>query len=254
MEEDTQQRITYLLQEIDANICAAHRSATQICSTVRRHHQILRQIHDATQVWKPLFESFSHQPVVRRPPPTPAAASARLRLTPNTRTTSELKKSKRRRASDSDDEDDDARTYHDDDEFDDDDSLVVGEQQFKTTTLVEHLERSVNDSFNVSIASDNLPQMARTSYMPTPAYHNQGGARHDVSSINTEERSNWSPAMSSPIRTNVLQVRPYAPQLLLRCPLCFCCLTASWTAPFALSVCSRISGVLAVERFRHQTL
>lgn len=93
------------------------------------------------------------------------------------------------------------------DQYEEEESLVVGEQLFKTTTLAElRHERSVYDSFNVSIASDNLPQMTRTSYMPTPAYRQHGNS-HDVSSsINTEERSNWSPAMSSPIRTGVLKV------------------------------------------------
>uniref|UniRef100_K3X262 Uncharacterized protein n=1 Tax=Globisporangium ultimum (strain ATCC 200006 / CBS 805.95 / DAOM BR144) TaxID=431595 RepID=K3X262_GLOUD len=197
MEEDTQQRITYLLQEIDANICSAHRSATQICTTVRRHHQILKQIHEATQVWKPLFESFAYQPVVRRPPPTPAA-STYARSTPGSRATTG--KSRRNRGGDGSDYDELDDEYEDDEE-----SIVVGEQLFKTTTLAQHLERSVNESFNVSIASDNLPQMTRTSYMPTPAYRQNGNA-HDVSSsINTEERSNWSPAMSSPIRTGVLK-------------------------------------------------
>lgn len=211
MEEDAQQRITYLLQEIDANICAAHRSATQICTTVRRHHQILRQIHDATQVWKPLFDSFARQPVVRRAPPTPSAAFARSAVSSPTNG----RKKRRLGNSNSDNDDSDNDTYRldesedredGDESFEEEDSLMVGAQLFKTTTLVEHPDRTVNDSFNVSIASDNLPQMTRTSYMPTPAYRDSGD-RHDVSSINTEERSNWSPVMSSPIRTGVLKVR-----------------------------------------------
>lgn len=204
MEEETQQRITYLLQEIDANICAAHRSATQICSTVRRHHQILRQIHEATQVWTPLFESFTHQPVVRRPPPTPAA-STYARSTPGTQATG--REYRNRRDSDVDEYDVEEGELERSDQYEEEESLVVGEQLFKTTTLAElRHERSVYDSFNVSIASDNLPQMTRTSYMPTPAYRQHGNS-HDVSSsINTEERSNWSPAMSSPIRTGVLKV------------------------------------------------
>ncbi|TYZ62492.1 hypothetical protein PybrP1_001994 [[Pythium] brassicae (nom. inval.)] len=207
MEEDAQQRITYLLQEIDANICAAHRSATQICATVRRHHQILRQIHDATQVWKPLFDSFARQPVMRRAPPTPSATFAR-----SAASSPASGRQKRRLENGGSDDDsygdayrlDESEDREDDDSFEEEDSLMVGAQQFKTTTLVEHLDRTVNDSFNVSIASDNLPQMTRTSYMPTPTYRDDGH-RHDVSSINTEERSNWSPAMSSPIRTGVLK-------------------------------------------------
>lgn len=209
MEEDAQQRITYLLQEIDANICAAHRSATQICATVRRHHQILRQIHDATQVWKPLFDSFAQQPAVRRAPPTPAAGSVYTRSAASSPATARKRHRLENGGSDDDDrleESEERGGGDDDDSFEEEESLMVGEQLFKTTTLVEHLERTVNDSFNVSIASDNLPQMTRTSYMPTPAYRD-GGHRHDVSSINTEERSNWSPAMSSPIRTGVLKVR-----------------------------------------------
>lgn len=205
MEEDTQQRITYMLQEIDANICAAHRSATQICSTVRRHHQILRQIHEATQVWTPLFESFTHQPVVRRPPPTPAV-SAYAHSTPGSRATDT--KYRNREGSDADEYDVEGEDDERNNQYEEEESLVVGEQLFKTTTLVElHQERSVYDSFNVSIASDNLPQMTRTSYMPTPAYRQHGNSHDLSSSINTEERSTWSPAMSSPIRTGVLKVR-----------------------------------------------
>lgn len=202
MEEDAQQRITYLLQEIDANICSAHRSATQICTTVRRHHQILKQIHEATQVWKPLFESFAYQPVVRRPPPTPAA-SVYARSTPGSRMTGRADRRSRGDGSDYEEEEDDDGGRRDEYE---EESIVVGEQLFKTTTLAQHLERSVNESFNTSIASDNLPQMTRTSYMPTPAYRQNGKTQDVSSSINTEERSNWSPAMSSPIRTGVLKV------------------------------------------------
>ncbi|KAF1772819.1 DASH complex subunit Ask1 [Phytophthora cactorum] len=115
MDEDSQQRITYLLQEIDANICAAHRSATQICGTVRRHHQILRQIHEASRVWRPLSirlrKSRQHAE-----PLTPG--STRVTIATQ-RQQHELERV-------------------DDEDVEDDSSFISREETFKTTTLKKH--------------------------------------------------------------------------------------------------------------------
>lgn len=53
-----QQRITFLLQEIDENICASHRCATRILTKVRKQHQIMRKIHSSLQIWSPLFNQM----------------------------------------------------------------------------------------------------------------------------------------------------------------------------------------------------
>ncbi|RLN61660.1 hypothetical protein BBJ29_003345 [Phytophthora kernoviae] len=192
MEEDAQQRITYLLQEIDANICAAHRSATQICGTVRRHHQILRQIHEASRVWRPLFDSFTHQPAARRATRTPSRFSRPF--TPGSRPTTQ-------QVGDEDD--------------DDDPSFVDRDQTFKTTTLKKHQppasERrgatTEEDSLNFSINSDNLPRMSRTPYLSKTAMGTASKTQESVSTLNSDDRG-WT----SPPRTEIISVRGGQPE------------------------------------------
>ncbi|KAG7401012.1 hypothetical protein PHYBOEH_003602 [Phytophthora boehmeriae] len=191
MEEDAQQRITYLLQEIDANICAAHRSATQICSTVRRHHQILRQIHEASRVWRPLFDSFTQQPAARRATRTPSRFSRPF--TPDSRPAT-------RQAGDEDD--------------DEDPSFVDREQTFKTTTLKKHQppasERrgatTEDDSLNFSINSDNLPRMSRTPYLSKTAAGTASKTQESVSTLTSEDRG-WT----SPPRTEIITLKAMTP-------------------------------------------
>ncbi|KAF4323354.1 hypothetical protein BBO99_00003315 [Phytophthora kernoviae] len=188
MEEDAQQRITYLLQEIDANICAAHRSATQICGTVRRHHQILRQIHEASRVWRPLFDSFTHQPAARRATRTPSRFSRPF--TPGSRPTTQ-------------------QVGNEDD--DDDPSFVDRDQTFKTTTLKKHQppasERrgatTEEDSLNFSINSDNLPRMSRTPYLSKTAMGTASKTQESVSTLNSDDRG-WT----SPPRTEIISGQP----------------------------------------------
>lgn len=195
-EEDAQQRITFLLQEVDANINAAHRSATQICATMRRHHQILKQIHDATQVWRPLFESFRAQPVTRRTVATPARSTYES-LTPPVSGSDSGKERACNTLVDGNNSEEES--------MDSNLSIVAHEQSFKTTTLRHHFEESVHEeTMNVTMTSDRLPAMARTSYLPTPA---AGRAPDVASSIRSEDRSNWSPSMSSPPRTGMIKVR-----------------------------------------------
>lgn len=191
-EEDAQQRITFLLQEVDANINAAHRSATQICATMRRHHQILKQIHDATQVWRPLFESFRAQPVARRTSATPARSTYEGLTPPGSSSGSEQGRAHMSNISE-------------EESLDSNLSIVAHEQTFKTTTLRHHFEESVHEeTMNMTMTSERLPAMARTSYLPTPA---AGRAPDAASTIRSEDRSNWSPAMSSPPRTGMIKVR-----------------------------------------------
>ncbi|TMW66232.1 hypothetical protein Poli38472_003997 [Pythium oligandrum] len=189
MEEDAQQRITFLLQEIDANICAAHRSATQICTTVRRHHQILRQIHDAAQVWRPLFDSFTVQPAAsRRPPTTPAPSVSRPRPSTIARETDEIDHATR------------SLTFSD--EEIESESPMEDEDAFKTTTLKKVVNDSVNESLSMSINSERLPAMSRTPYMKAPSSRYKKAP--PSTSVVSEQNTNWTPAMSSPPRTDLL--------------------------------------------------
>ncbi|KAF1793787.1 DASH complex subunit Ask1 [Phytophthora cactorum] len=199
MDEDSQQRITYLLQEIDANICAAHRSATQICGTVRRHHQILRQIHEASRVWRPLFDSFTQKPAARRVTRTPSRFSRPL--TPgSTRVTIATQ-----------------RQQHelervDDEDVEDDSSFISREETFKTTTLKKHQPPSSGrrntsadeDSLDVSTNSDNLPRMSRTPYMSKSAVQSGAMTQESTSTLSSSDRRRWSPRMTSPPRTGII--------------------------------------------------
>lgn len=182
-DEEAEQRVTYLLQEIDANICAAHRSATQICATARRHHQLLRQIHEAAQVWRPLFASFSAvQPAARRPAP------------PATPRASFIDASAAAGGGD-DDADDDSRSLALE-------SASTG-SGFKTTTLEAPPSASRADaSADSSLMSVHEPRLTETPLLP------QGPpASSDVSS---ESKTEWSPR-ASPLRSGALAVRPRTP-------------------------------------------
>ncbi|KAE9052979.1 hypothetical protein PR003_g48 [Phytophthora rubi] len=205
MDEDAQQRITYLLQEIDANICAAHRSATQICGTVRRHHQILRQTHEASRVWRPLFDSFTQQPAARRATRTPSRyprpftpGSTRARLGANQQHNEQRQEREEQRIAEEDDEDDA--------------SFVNREQTFKTTTLQQHQPpasvgrntSTEDDSLNFSINSDNLPRMSRTPYMSKSAVQSAAKTQESTSTFNSDDRERWSPRLRSPPRTGVI--------------------------------------------------
>lgn len=196
MEEDAQQRVTFLLQEIDANICAAHRSATQICSTVRKHHQILRQIHESSQVWRPLFESFAVQPAAAKRPP----------ITPAPPTNSRSRASSPPGSGASEENDNTVRNLNFSDDEGEEEEME--EQVFKTTTLKRLGHESADESMNVSITSDRLPSMARTPYMPSHGPQPTSRANEGVSMIS--ESTNWTPSMSSPPRTNVLKIQSRA--------------------------------------------
>ncbi|RLN14673.1 hypothetical protein BBJ28_00000291 [Nothophytophthora sp. Chile5] len=193
MEEDAQQRITYLLQEIDANICAAHRSATQICGTVRRHHQILRQIHEASQVWRPLFASFTQQPAARRATRTPSRFSRPF--TPVSRATT-------------------GRDGGEDEDVEGN-SVADSDQTFKTTTLKKHHPRAgerlaasaEEDSLNFSITSDNLPRMSRTPYLSKSAARQSDKAQESASTLSSEDHRDWPASVTSPPRTRIISVR-----------------------------------------------
>ncbi|CAI5730073.1 unnamed protein product [Peronospora destructor] len=195
MEEDAQQRITYLLQEIDANICAAHRSATQICSTVRRHHQILRQIHESSRVWRPLFDSFTQQPAARRITRTPSRFSRTC--TPGSIRNGEMRQQ---------------RTTEDDEDLEDT-SFVSREQTFKTTTLEKSQpsasdRRNVSadeDSLDASINSDTLPRMSRTPYMSKTEFQSSAKTQESTSTLNSSDRGRW---LTSPPRTGILSKDP----------------------------------------------
>ncbi|ETM98023.1 hypothetical protein PPTG_19852 [Phytophthora nicotianae INRA-310] len=197
MDEDVQQRITYLLQEIDANICAAHRSATQICGTVRRHHQILRQIHEASRVWRPLFDSFTQQPAARRATRTPSRFSR-----PFTPGSTRAATATQRQQQDLEREDDE--------DLEDDTSFMSREETFKTTTLKKHQPPSSDhrntsaDSLDVSTNSDNLPRMSRTPYMSKSAVQSGAMTQESTSTLSSTGRGRWSPRMTSPPRTGII--------------------------------------------------
>ena len=224
MDEPAQQRITYLLQEIDANICAAHRSATQICATVRRHHQVLRQIHASSRVWRPLFDSFTQPPAVRRVTRTPSRFSR-----PLTPLSSGDDAATRREGGAADKRDDVGNMDVDmDEDYDmDESSFVSREQTFKTTTLKKLQPRSSDrrnvsadeDSLDASINSDNLPRMSRTPYMSKAAVQSTLKTQHSTSTLNSSDRDRWSPRMTSPPRTGVVSVRVNC------CDYCCCCWT-----------------------------
>jgi hypothetical protein len=199
MDEDAQQRITYLLQEIDANICAAHRSATQICGTVRRHHQILRQIHEASRVWRPLFDSFTQQPAARRTTRTPRAPRRSRPFTPgSTRRATQLQQQENGQQEQNVQEEDD-------EDLDEDASFVSSELTFKTTTLEKHMPQPSDrpdalvddDSLNFSINSDNLPRMSRTPYISRSAVRSAAKTQESTSTLSSVSRSNWSPPRTS---------------------------------------------------------
>lgn len=196
--EEAEQRVTYLLQEIDANICAAHRSATQICATVRRHHQLLRQIHEASQVWRPLFASFSAQPAARRSL-APARTPLHARATPRS---GFYDASVRNTATGPTDDSSSAYTHEP--------STAGSEQMFKTTTLKRHEppasagRRPGDDSMNSSLYSEPAPQMARTPLLPKAAPPRSGDTS---SSLASEAKTDWSPSMGSPLRIGTLAVR-----------------------------------------------
>ncbi|KAH7492194.1 uncharacterized protein KRP23_1106 [Phytophthora ramorum] len=198
MDEDAQQRITFLLQEIDANICAAHRSATQICGTMRRHHQILRDIHEASRVWQPLFDSFTQQPAARRATRTPSRFSRAF--TPgSTRSTAQQRQQQEVEENLASEDDEDA-------------SFVDREQTFKTTTLKElqpptsdrRNDSADEDSLNFSLNSDNLPRMSRTPFMSKSAVGSGAKTQESTSTLSSTDRGHWSPRMTSPPRTGVI--------------------------------------------------
>ncbi|KAK1932523.1 hypothetical protein P3T76_012107 [Phytophthora citrophthora] len=200
MEEDAQQRITYLLQEIDANICAAHRSATQICGTVRRHHQILRQIHEASRVWRPLFDSFTQQPAARRATRTPSRYSR-----PFTPGSTRVTAAERNREQPVEEEE----IAIDDDDDLDDTSFVTREQTFKTTTLKKHQPTSNDpsadeDSLNFSANSDNLPPMSTTPYISRSAVKSSSKTQESTSTLSSSAHGRWTPSMASPPRTSII--------------------------------------------------
>uniref|UniRef100_M4BWA7 Uncharacterized protein n=1 Tax=Hyaloperonospora arabidopsidis (strain Emoy2) TaxID=559515 RepID=M4BWA7_HYAAE len=196
MDERAQQRITYLLQEIDANICAAHRSATQICATVRRHHQILRQIHASSRVWRPLFDSFTQPVAVRRVTRTPSRFSRPF--------TPRSKPDEVQRLQEG--------AFEDEDEDMEESSFVSREQTFKTTTLKKHQPLSGDrhnadeDSLDASINSENLPRMSRTPYMSKDAAVQSTAktSQQSTSTFNSSDHGRWSPRMTSPPRTGVV--------------------------------------------------
>lgn len=194
-EEDAEQRITYLLQEIDANICAAHRSATQICGTVRRHHQILRQIHEASQVWRPLFASFTQQSAGRRATRTPGGTDARTKATPGSTASGFYSVS--------------ASAVQGEGE---DPSVVGSERTFRTTTLQRLAPGSAargdgDDSTDSSLLSEPEPRLSRTPLLPKAGSRSRRKVQDTASSSVSDARTNWStPAMSSPLRMGVLTV------------------------------------------------
>jgi hypothetical protein len=235
MEEDAQQRITFLLQEIDANICAAHRSATQICSTVRRHHQILRQIHEASQVWRPLFESFAVQP----------AAAKRPAVTPGPPPSSARPSSPARSSSPSAHVDNTTRNLSFSDDETEPDSIIVDEQTFKTTTLRKLSNEGADESLNVSINSDGLPSMARTPYMNNRGGQSAKKAPAGLSMISANT-SNWTPDMSSPPKTDILKVTCFSGGQIRKEPHAPCGVGAS--------PCSRSSSNPALGYQQHSTV
>ncbi|CAH0516453.1 unnamed protein product [Peronospora belbahrii] len=192
MDEDAQQRITYLLQEIDANVCAAHRSATQICGTVRRHHQILRQIHESSRVWQPLFDSFTQQSAARRITRTPSRFSR-----PFTPVSTRNNGTNQYQSAAEDDEDLE------------DTSFVSKEQTFKTTTLKKRQPPASDrrnasaeeDSLDASISSDNLPRMSRTPYMSKSEVQSSAKTQESTSTFNSSDHGRW---LTSPPRTGII--------------------------------------------------
>ncbi|KAG1695215.1 hypothetical protein DVH05_020595 [Phytophthora capsici] len=201
MEEDAQQRITYLLEEIDTNICAAHRSATQICGTVRRHHQILRQIHEASRVWRPLFDSFAQLPAARRATRTPSRYSRPF--TPGSTRGAKIVQVREQPV------EQDELAIEDDDDLDDT-SFVTREQTFNTTTLKKHQPPSNNaaaddDSLNFSASSENLPPMSTTPYISRSAVKSSSKTQNSTSTLSSSGHGGWSPRMTSPPRTSIIE-------------------------------------------------
>ncbi|KAL7685161.1 putative DASH complex subunit Ask1 protein [Plasmopara halstedii] len=208
-DEDAQQRITYLLQEIDANICAAHRSATEICGTVRRHHQILRQIHEASRVWRPLFDSFTQQPSSRRVTRTPSRLSkpSTPGSTRSTATTQQRYINHRRIDQEAEEEDIEEETL-----------FASKEQTFKTTTLkknhpLSHANRPADDdSLDVSTNSDNLPRMSRTPYVSKSAVRLGAMTQESTSTLSSSDCGHWSPPRTGIISTDQLDTADAEPR------------------------------------------
>jgi hypothetical protein len=145
-EEEVQQRVTFLLQQIDSNICAAHRCATKICANVRKHHQILKKLHEKTQVWRPLFESFIQQPTTSKPAMSITVDSVDDQVQESD--AQELESKYNVEPAD----------------------LEVDDHEFKTCVLKKHADESMEESsLNMSMGSDKLPPMSRTPYIKTPA-------------------------------------------------------------------------------------
>ncbi len=190
MGEDAEQRITFLLQEIDTNICAAHRSATQICTTIRRHHQILRQLHERTQIWTPLFDSFMIQPTVTRRPGITPAHSTTMKVMSPLPEDNELAVERSLNFSDEEEEN----------------------PTFKTTKLRHFSENSMEKSFDTSINSDNLPEMSRTPYMKAAGFRSQYRSMQSPRSrtIATPSSAISSIAPTSPgLHTNLMEASAF---------------------------------------------
>uniref|UniRef100_H3HC11 Outer kinetochore protein ASK1 n=1 Tax=Phytophthora ramorum TaxID=164328 RepID=H3HC11_PHYRM len=154
---------------------------------MRRHHQILRDIHEASRVWQPLFDSFTQQPAARRATRTPSRSTAQQR---------QQQEVEENLAS----------------EDDEDASFVDREQTFKTTTLKElqpptsdrRNDSADEDSLNFSLNSDNLPRMSRTPFMSKSAVGSGAKTQESTSTLSSTDRGHWSPRMTSPPRTGVI--------------------------------------------------
>ncbi|KAG9401400.1 hypothetical protein AC1031_009258 [Aphanomyces cochlioides] len=61
MDEEVEQKMTFVLADIDAQFCKAHEAATQLLHSVRRHSQTIRQMHAHCRLFHDLFLQLEGQ-------------------------------------------------------------------------------------------------------------------------------------------------------------------------------------------------
>ncbi|KAF0715395.1 Aste57867_3398 [Aphanomyces stellatus] len=189
MEEELEQKMTFVLAEIDSQFVKAHEAATHLLRSVRRHSQTTRQMHSHCRLFHELFVQLHDQaapalrPIGVRPSPQHVRDAHHRGMSLDTSILSH--------GTGMMDPDDHYDSFLQDD-FDD--------LQLKTTTLAAQ-KRTTTPSHTHSINDSNLsmdvssPAMLRTPFLrkpaasalPTPAASTSGSMNTSMDAFPTPE-------------------------------------------------------------------
>ncbi|ETW00127.1 hypothetical protein H310_07539 [Aphanomyces invadans] len=185
MDEELEQKMTFVLADIDAQFSKAHEAATQLLRSVRRHSQTTRQMHAHCRLFHDLFVQLQDQ-----------AQSASHSTPRHCRRTNP--ENRMNSSTYTDIHEDIEVAEHYDSVFDADDEFV--DAQLATTTLVQPRDtggassaRLAANSANFSESSINIstmdsqhsPLLHHTSTRPPVHLHTPSGATHQPNSHKT---------------------------------------------------------------------